>query len=74
MEDTEYINKTDIYHVFTNGYDEYFTPAEGGGKAARACFKRFVKEYGCARLYYRAKGEDEENDGDCIKSAGNFPY
>ena len=73
MEDIEYKNKTDIYHVFTTGYDEYFTPAEGGEKAARKCFNRFKREYGCARMYFRAVGEDEENDGDCIEAAGPFP-
>jgi len=66
-------NKTDIYHVFSNGCDEYFTPAEGGQKAAEVCFKSYVEMWGCARMYYRAKGDDEENDGECIKSSGVYP-
>ena len=73
MEDIEYKNKTDIWHVFTTGHDEYFTPAEGGEEAAQVCFKRFVSEYGCARLYYRAKGADEMGDGDCIAAEGPYP-
>ena len=66
-------NKTDIFHVFTTGHDEYFTPAEGGEEAANRCFSEFKKQYGCARLYYRAKGANEEDDGDCIKSFGPYP-
>lgn len=66
-------NKTDIWHVFTNGYDEYFTPAEGGQEAALRCFRAFKFQYGAARLYYRAKGSDEDDDGVCIKSFGPFP-
>ena len=66
-------NKSDIWHIFTDGHDVYFTPAEGGEKAARACFNRFKKEYGAARLYFRAKGADEEDDGDCVLSFGAFP-
>ena len=63
-------NKTDIYHVFTNGYDEYFTDE----KAARACFFSFSEDYGTARLYIKYKGEDEDKDGDCLESYGDFPY
>jgi Tfp pilus assembly protein PilF len=67
-------NKTDIWHVFTNGHDEYFTPAEGGEKAARAYFEKCKKTTDAARLYFRAAGQDEENDGDCIESYGGFPF
>jgi len=66
-------NRTDIWHVFTNGHDEYFTPAEGGEKSARECFAMFSEQYGCARLYFRAKGNDEEDDGECIETYGSFP-
>lgn len=66
-------NKTGIFHVFTNGHDEYFTNTDGGEKSAEECFNIFVKQYGCARLYFRAKGQNEENDGDCIKSEGDYP-
>ncbi len=66
-------NKTDVWHVFTNGHDEYYTPAEGGERRARECYAQFVADYGCARLYHRAKGADEEADGDCIAAHGEYP-
>lgn len=66
-------NKTDIWHVFTNGHDEFFTPEDGGEKAARDCFNTFTVQYGCARLYFRARGDDEDNDGDCIATWGAYP-
>ena len=66
-------NKTDIWHVFSTGEDYYFTPAEGGEKAARKCFNALVIDNGCARMYYRAAGADEMDDGDCIEAAGPYP-
>lgn len=55
-----------IYHVFTNNHDEYFTDK----RLAFECFELFVLEYGNARLYEQT---NEEDDGDCIKSHGNYP-
>ena len=66
-------NKTDIWHVFTDSHDEYYTPAEGGERRARERYAQFMADYDCARLYHRKKGENEESDGDCIASDGRYP-
>lgn len=61
------------YHIFTNNFDEW----TDNKKEALAIFKDFVKECGTARLYeFDTASEDEDGvyqDGDCIKSFGEYP-
>lgn len=67
--DDKHLLDRDTYHVFTNGWDDYFYNYKEANKA----FKVMAKEYGCARMYLKRKGTDEDCDGDCIRSEGAFP-
>lgn len=61
------------YHIFTNNLDEWTNDLD----EANALFDEWAKEYGCCRLYaieVKLPETDEENDGDCIRSVGEYPY
>lgn len=63
----------EIYHVFTNGRDEYVDDF----KTAKAIYKRMKEEEGCARLYEQiwdlSIDEDEPIEESCLLSYGGFP-
>lgn len=63
--------KETVYHIFTNGSDEWLTEKEGAFKV----FKDWKKEFGTARLYSTVwdKVEGTYEDEDCLESYGSFP-
>lgn len=66
------LNK-ELFHVFTDGKDEWLTTKTKALKLGR----EWAKEYGCARVYHETEWNENEGifeDGDCIYSKGSFPY
>lgn len=65
----------ELFHVFTDGEDEYVETE----KEARLIAKRWLKEYGRyanIRIYHQTEWNAEEGifeDGDCIYSRGSYP-
>jgi len=65
------------YHIFTNGLDEWFDDYN----EAMTLYKKWVKEYGTARLYEetRTTGFEDKYDNDdvideiCLESFGEWP-
>jgi len=64
-----------VYHVFTNGWDEWTRDYD----EAKRIYLRMLKEYRQARLYkeeYETE-KDVENDNvdceDCLRSYGDYP-
>ena len=57
-----------IYHIFTNNFDEYCDDK----KEAIKIFNQFKEECGCARLY-EMNSDNEDDNGDCIRSFGEYP-
>ena len=61
-----------MYHVFTNGRDEYIEDKEKALKLAN----EWLEENGCVRVYEQKEWNEEDGifaDGDCVVSKGNFP-
>lgn len=63
----------ELFHVFTDGRDEWFNAKTKALKLGR----EWAKEYGCARVYHETEWNKEDGifeDGDCIYSKGEYPY
>ena len=68
--DTHLVERdTHLACVHTNGYDDYFYSY----KDAKAAFDDMVGYYGCARMYFKKAGIQEDSDGDCVENHGPFP-
>jgi hypothetical protein len=62
-----------MYHVFTNGYDDYLTDPEEVIKAVSRLMEDGHEEI---RVYKQTEWNEMEGifeDGDCIFSLGDFP-
>jgi hypothetical protein len=63
----------EMYHVFTDNYDDYVTTKKEAMKLAKQLFK----EYATVRVYHQTEWNEKDGifeDGDCIYSKGHFPY
>ena len=65
----------ELFHVFTDGHDEWVKTE----KAARMIAKSWLKEYGTyanIRIYHETEWDFANGifeDGDCIYSRGSYP-
>lgn len=63
----------ELFHVFTDGRDEWLPKKTKALKLGR----EWAKENGCARVYHETEWNETEGifeDGDCIYSKGSYPY
>ena len=60
-----------LYHCFTDGVDAYTEDLSIAVKCIRDWFREGFRSL---RIYKLSNVEDEQDDGECILSYGNFPY
>ena len=63
----------ELFHVFTNNFDEWVLTKKEALKLA----KELYKEHGTVRIYHKTEWNEKNGifeDGDCIYSRGEYPY